>query len=68
MSRWIASLIVSGIFLTGCSLLPEQGDQVNRGPGPEAYLTGSTVTENGVVCRYNNGTKRVILNRAAPCW
>ena len=67
MKRWAASLIVSGLFLSGCTHIPEQRDPVNRGPGPEAYLIRSTVTENGVRCHYNNGTTRVILNRAAPC-
>ena len=67
MNRWIPRLIVYGVFLSGCSHMPEQTDAVNRGPGPEAYLIRSTVTENGVRCHYNNGTTRVILNRAAPC-
>jgi len=68
MKTLIINFIVVFALLSGCTLTPEQQERLNRAPDPGATLTGTTVTESGIVCRYSDGTSRVLSNRGASCF
>ena len=67
MTTRFAALVPLVALLGGCSLTPEQQEALARSPSPYRYLTERSIEENGVVCRYSDGTLVRSLNRAASC-
>jgi hypothetical protein len=57
------------LMLAGCSLTPEQQELLSREPDPpgRAYLVERYVGQNGIECRYSDGTRIRRLNVAATC-
>jgi len=67
MKARVSIMVLLSVLLTSCALAPQQQWQLNRRPDPGATRAGMTLTENGILCRYSDGSSRDVLNRGSNC-